>query len=135
MLAHIAKTLQQRVEGKPVDGAVGPFGEKLVVFAGHDTNLAGVAALLGVHWTLDGRADDTPPGTQLAFELWQHSDGSFSVAVTAAMQTLHQMREMTPLTLADPAESERLALPACPKNESGCTWKEFNQAVTAVAAK
>jgi 4-phytase / acid phosphatase len=61
MLFHILRTLEQGVEQRPVADAVGPVASKMVVLVGHDSNLASVAALLGLHWTLDGRADDTPP--------------------------------------------------------------------------
>lgn len=79
MLETITKTLEQAVAGKPVDGAKGRPGDKLVVLAGHDTNIAGVGSLLGVHWKLDGRDDDTPPGTEISFELWQDPTGAYSV--------------------------------------------------------
>lgn len=43
----------------------------LVVFVGHDTNIANVGALLGVHWLVPGLpADSIPPGSALFFELW-----------------------------------------------------------------
>ena len=43
----------------------------LVVFVGHDTNIANVGGLLGVHWQLPGYPDDaTPPGSALVLELW-----------------------------------------------------------------
>lgn len=43
----------------------------LVVFVGHDTNIANVGGLLGVHWQLPGYPDDaTPPGSALMLELW-----------------------------------------------------------------
>lgn len=46
----------------------------LVVFVGHDTNIANVGGLLGVHWQLPGYPDDaTPPGSALMLELWGNS--------------------------------------------------------------
>lgn len=45
----------------------------LVVFVGHDTNIANVGGLLGVHWQLPGYPDDaTPPGSALMLELWDN---------------------------------------------------------------
>jgi 4-phytase/acid phosphatase len=124
MLLHVERTLRQGTEAKPLDGAIGPVDAKLVVLAGHDTNLAGVAALLGVHWTLDGRVDDTPPGTELAFELWQDASGAYSVRVTVAMQTLHQLRTMPELTPSAPPAQATLSLPGC---ASVCSWDAFSQ--------
>jgi 4-phytase/acid phosphatase len=125
MLLHITHTLEQTVERKNVSDAIGPQGMKIVMIAGHDTNIAGVAALLGVHWTLDGRNDDTPPGTELAFELWQDDHGTYSVRVTVAMQTLHQLREMQELTPEVPPARSTLNLPGCNAHESRCGWESF----------
>jgi 4-phytase/acid phosphatase len=125
MLDTITKTLQQGVEGAAVEGAKGPAKDKLVLIAGHDTNLGGVAALLGLHWTLDGRTDDTPPGTELAFELWQTPQGASYIRVRVAAQTLHQLRTMQPLTLADPPASEVVTPQGCSKTTASCGWQQF----------
>jgi 4-phytase/acid phosphatase len=125
MLSKIVATLQQAVERKAATGAIGPLDEKLVILAGHDTNLAGVASLLGVHWTLDGRVDDTPPGTQLSFELWQDAHGAYSVNIAVAMQTLHQLREMEPLSAAAAPANQVLSAPECDGSAGSCTWEKF----------
>ena len=125
MLSHIVQTLDQRVENKPIAGAIGPGGCKVVVLLGHDTNLAGTASLLGLHWLLDGRSDDTPPGTELLFELWQDARGDYSVSVTVAMQTLGQLRNLAPLTMATPPAHLRLAPMAC--GTGRCSWWQFQQ--------
>ena len=132
MLFHIARTLEQHVAGKPVAGAIGPVESKLVMLVGHDTNLAGIGALLGVHWTLDGRDDDTPPGTELAFEVWQDAQGAYTVRVTVAMQTLKQLRAMSELTRSAPPARESLTLPGCTAAEQGCTWNDFQKNVDRV---
>jgi 4-phytase / acid phosphatase len=125
MLFHIARTLEQGVKQKPVEGAIGPADSKLVVLSGHDTNLAGVAALLGLHWTLDGREDDTPPGTELAIELWENAPGAYSVRVNVAMQTLRQLRDMPALTPAAPPAHAALTLPGC--TPGACGWDNFQR--------
>lgn len=125
MLFHIVRTLQQAEEQKPVAEAIGPVGSRVVVLMGHDGNIAGVAELLGLHWTLDGRADDTPPGTELQFELWQDERGAWSVHVKIAMQTLQQMREMQDLTLDAPPARQILPLERCETEEHSCSWKDF----------
>jgi 4-phytase / acid phosphatase len=131
MLFHIARTLEQGAVQKPVDGAVGPVGSKVVFLAGHDTNLAALASLLGVHWKLDGRDDDTPPGMEMAFELWQDATGAYSVRVSVAMQTLRQLRDMPALTMAAPPARETLSLPGCPASGDACGWAEFKRIVDA----
>ena len=135
LLLHLVSTLQLRAEGKPVADALGLPDSKLVVVVGHDTNLAGVAALLGLHWTLDGRTDDTPPGTELAFELWQSDGGEWSVRVRASMQTLDQMRTLRELTLAAPPASEALRIRGCGGSARACSWKEFQHIALAAAGK
>lgn len=125
MLQHITATLAQSATGKPVEGAKGKPGDKVVFFVGHDTNIGGVASLLGLHWNLDGRKDDTPPGTQLSFELWQSVRGTYSVRVKVAMQALHQLRTMDALTLANPPASTTITLSGCSEKESSCSWEQF----------
>lgn len=127
MLFHIVRTLEQGVQRRPVADAIGSVDSKLVMLAGHDTNLAGVAALLGLHWTLDGRSDDTPPGTELAFELWQDEHRAYSVRITVAMQTLRQLRDMPDLTPAAPPARATLLLPGCASEAHSCRWDSFQR--------
>jgi 4-phytase / acid phosphatase len=125
LLFHIARTLQQGAEGKPVDQAIGPQGAKVVLLVGHDTNLASLGALLGVHWRLDGRNDDTPPGMEMRFELWQDARGAYSVRLAAAVQTLHQLREASTLTLGSPPASVRLVPLGASGRQRDIPWSEF----------
>ena len=131
MLYHITRTLEQGMRGQLVADALGPAGSKVVVLVGHDTNIAGVAALLGLHWTLDGRSDDTPPGTELAFELWQNEAGVWSVQVTVSMQTLRQLRDMKDLTVDAPPPRETLTLQGCGSDVSVCSWDGFQKLANA----
>lgn len=127
MLFHIAHTLKQGAEEKPDDGAVGPTASKLVILVGHDSNIAAVAGLLGLHWTLDGRKDDTPPGTELAFELWKSPRGTDVVRVSVTMQTLDQMREKSDLTPASPPAHQALTLEGCDGGSGECRWEDFTR--------
>ena len=127
MLDTITRTLQQGVEGKIVAGAIGAPGNKLVLLVGHDTNIGPISALLGLHWNLDGRADDIAPGTELAFELWQTPQGANRVKVTVTMQTLRQMHETQALTPANPPARQVITPPACGSETSACSWDEFRK--------
>jgi 4-phytase/acid phosphatase len=129
MLFHILRTLDQGVEHHPVEDAVGRVNSKMVLLVGHDTNIAGVAALLGLHWTLDERRDDTPPGTELAFELWQNASGAYTVRVTVAMQTLKQMREKQDLSFSAPPAHQTLLLDGCSAEAQACRWEDFERIV------
>ena len=73
MLNRIARTLEQELTARRLTGLSEIQANKLGLLVGHDTNIEALAGLLGLHWDLDGRKDDTPPGTELAFELWQTS--------------------------------------------------------------
>jgi 4-phytase/acid phosphatase len=71
LLYHMAYAIKN---GKPlIPPAAGPpvnFPVKFMVYVGHDTNIANVAALLGLHWQVgDYPADDVAPGAALAFEV------------------------------------------------------------------
>jgi 4-phytase / acid phosphatase len=127
LLDHIRRTLEQGATGKSIDGAIGPRGAKVVILTGHDTNLAGVASLLGVHWDLDGRHDDTPPGAEMAFELWQRGDTYF-VRLRYSVQTLAQMRAAQPLSEQNQPASEMPEMP-CMDGAGQCSLAGFSQLV------
>ncbi len=129
MLWLIATTLQQGAEGRAVEGAIGKPGDKLVVLMGHDTNLANVAALLGLHWNLDGRRDDTPPGMEMAFALWQTRGGKYVVRLSVTTQTLDQMRMSLPLNVEGPPARQALRMSGCPVEDEGCGWEAFQRLV------
>jgi len=132
LLDHILKALEQSATGKPVAGAPGTPGDKLLILVGHDTNIATVAGALGIDWIIDGRRDDTPPGGALFFELWRsQSDASEFVRVRYTAQTLEQMREAQPLTAQNPPADAPVFLPACSREDLSCTWASFDAAVRA----
>jgi len=62
LLNRILLAIAQQVSGKPLAGAPGKPGDRLLLLVGHDTNIANVAGVLHLDWILDGRRDDTPPG-------------------------------------------------------------------------
>jgi len=130
-LNAITRTLQQGVEGKAIAGAVGAPGNKFVLLVGHDTNIGPISALLGLHWNLDGRADDIAPGTELGFELWQTPRGAYRVKVTVTVQTLRQMREAQELTSVNPPVRQVVIPPACGSETSVCSWDEFRRVADA----
>lgn len=130
LLDHLLRTLQQAVQGRAVQGALGPPGKKLVVVDGHDTDIAAITGLLHLHWTVDGRSDDTPPGTQLQFLVFRGRHGQASIQVRIVMQTLDQMRYARPLTKFNPPASETLKPSSCKLKGRACSWKSFEDAVT-----
>ncbi|MGD0941300.1 MAG: histidine-type phosphatase [Terracidiphilus sp.] len=132
LLNHILQSMQQAVSGQPVTGAVGKSGDRLLILVGHDTNLAAIAGALNLNWLIDGRRDDTPPGGALVFELWKTPGiEEYSVRTYYMAQTLDQMRNATPLSLANPPERVPVFVPGCSRVDASCEWKAFQHSIQA----
>ena len=136
LLFHIQKSIEQKVAGKPVSGALGAPGDRLLILVGHDTNIATVAGALGIDWIVDGRVDDTPPGGALLFELWRPRNGGKPfVRLEYTAQTLEQMRQAQPLTPSNPPDQEPIFVPGCsgsgPEMGMACSLDGFQAAMNA----
>jgi 4-phytase / acid phosphatase len=129
LLDHMRSTMEQSVKGMPIPGAIGKPGDRIVVLVGHDTDIATVAGALGIDWIADGRADDTPPGSALVFELWRTPNGGSFVRVAFTAQTLEQMRNSRPLSSANPPAEAPIFVPACSGADLSCTWESFSAAM------
>jgi 4-phytase / acid phosphatase len=125
LLAHIVFSLEQGASGKPVQGALGKAGDRVLFLAGHDTNIETVAGTLGLTWIIDGRRDDTPPGGALVFELWRTVKGTQTVRVYYTAQTLSQMRTAQPLTIDHPPAVAPVFVPGCSRQDQFCTLDGF----------
>jgi 4-phytase / acid phosphatase len=127
LLAHVLRSMEQAASGKSTAGALGQPGDVLLVLAGHDTNLSNLSGMLGLSWKLPGyQADDTPPGGALIFSLWRDSGtGRFSVKLRYVAQTLDQMRNANPLSLAAPPAGQEVQMPGCAaaQRDRGCAWE------------
>lgn len=70
---------------------------KLVMYMGHDTNMAHISELLGLEWNLEGWAyNDIPPGSFLQFTLWEKPSGQEVVTAELIAQPLEVMRSASP---------------------------------------
>jgi 4-phytase / acid phosphatase len=128
LLDHIQSSIAQHLAGKPVPGALGSPGDRLLILVGHDTNIATVAGALGIDWIVDGRVDDTPPGGALLFELWRPRDGGAPfVHLEYTAQTLDQMRQALPLTPANPPDREPIFVPGCSSPGLSCSLADFQK--------
>lgn len=118
LLLDMANALTGRYADPAVNRA------KIVVFVGHDTNIATVGGLLGLHWQLPGYApDEIPPASALVLSLWL-DNGEYRLRV--------QMLGQSPETLHDPAMQgallrQELEVPWCGPYLDGrnCTLTEF----------
>jgi 4-phytase/acid phosphatase len=127
LLAHVLCSMEQAASGKSTAGALGQPDDVLLVLAGHDTNLSNLSGMLGLSWKLPGyQPDDTPPGGALVFSLWRDSGtGQLSVKLRYLAQTLDQMRDASPLSIAAPPASQDVPLPGCnaAQSDRGCPWE------------
>jgi 4-phytase/acid phosphatase len=97
---------------------------------GHDTNLANMSGALNLSWLIDGRLNDTPPGGALIFELWRgRGTARYFVRTFYTAQMLDQMRNSTPLSLANPPERVPVFIPGCGQADGSCGWDAFQQTV------
>jgi 4-phytase/acid phosphatase len=85
-------------------------GAKLTVFVGHDTNVASLGGLLGLHWQAPGfAADDPTPGGAIELDLLRDGKGRRFVRAFYRSQSLEQIRSLSE-TAPDRAP---LAIGAC----------------------
>lgn len=94
-----------------------PASARLIVLAGHDTNLSNVGSILGLDWTLPGEPDSTAPDTTLALELWRDGRGRKYVSALVLYQTLSELRTEAMGAKVDssglPARAYPLIFPGC----------------------
>jgi 4-phytase/acid phosphatase len=122
VLAAMRRAIDGRAEANE------PVGRKLTLLVGHDTNLANIGGMLGLHWSLPSYLPDaTPPAGALHFELRrERASGSHAVRVRYIAQTLEQMRERAPLDLVHPPKAAVASIASCPAGEDGsCAWSAF----------
>ena len=133
LMEHILDTLDQAAQSQQIkEGALGPAGARVVYISGHDGNLCSLGGILNLHWEADGIADDTPPDSQLVFELWQNvKSKQYSVRIFFRAQTLDQLRTLQPLTLAHPPVEFPLTPPGC-RSGQPCPFADFEKAARAL---
>ena len=101
---------------------------KIVVYVGHDTNIANLAAIMDVTWTQAGyQRNQTPPAGALVFEVRLGADKKQRVYTSYVAQSLEQMRKVSLLTLELPPLKTPLRLRGCSATTPGfpCLMDEF----------
>ena len=111
--SHVLRSMMQVISGKDLRGAFGDHKSRIVIATSSDSYMAGVAGLLGLHWTLPGyQTDFTSPGGTLVFELRQSNKSKeYLVRVFYTSQTFDQLRNLTPLTFEAPPATMQLMVP------------------------
>ena len=134
LLFRVLASLEQAATGKAIAGALGPPGNRVLLLAGHDTNLSNLSGMLDLSWLLAGyQADDTPPGGALVFELRQRGQEPPRIRTYYTAQSLEQMQNATPLTLQAPPLRAPVFVPGCSGSSEGyeCGWGAFRRTVEA----
>jgi len=112
----LAAPLALRILATMEDGAtaIGPADARIVVVVGHDGTLAALGGLLRMDWVVAGyQPNQIGPGGSLVFERWRRADGTRVVRVRYTGQSLEQLRQRRPLSLAAPPLSAPIFIPGC----------------------
>jgi 4-phytase / acid phosphatase len=111
--SHVLRSMNQATSGHNLAGAFGSAKSKILVIVSSDYYVAGLAGLLGLHWTLPGyQTDFCAPGGALVFELRQSKKTKeYLVRVFYTAQTFDQLRRLTPLALDAPPATMQLTVP------------------------
>ncbi len=89
-------------------------GAAIQILVGHDTNIAELGGLLNLHWSPAGYPpDDPPPGGGILFSLLAAPGGAAYVTAAYQVQTMDQIRNLTPLSPANPPSIVALPIPGC----------------------
>jgi 4-phytase/acid phosphatase len=127
LLADVKAALEQAPSGTHA-----PAGNRVYVLGAHDTNLANLAGMLRLDWTLPDQPDNTPPGGALVFSRWRDPVSATDyVTVELVYQSLEQLRDQTALSLAAPPRRMSLSLPGCedPAHGNACRLQDFSRLV------
>jgi 4-phytase/acid phosphatase len=133
--SNLANYILQRMEQSVNVGNAAVAREKrLIILAGHDTNVANVAAMLDLSWNLpDLPRNDTPPAGAIVFELFGGTTlDSYFVVTRYIHQTVEQMRKQSVLSLKNPPDWVDLPIPKCAaasRAGNGCPFPEFQKIV------
>ena len=112
----------------PILRAMAGEGPKLLMISGHDTNVANLGGMLGIHWRVPGfAADDPAPGGAIILERLKDGQGNAYVRAYYRSQSLDQLR-------AAAAPGYRRIVPIAGCKARGlvglCTLAQFRQLMT-----
>lgn len=115
LASHIVRSMVQAATGNATSGALGTPSDKIVVLMASNTNVTGLAGLFHLDWLVGGYQPDVAAlGGVLMFELRQSQrTGEFIVRAVYVAQTMDQLRNRTPLTLAAAPANVPVFIPGC----------------------
>lgn len=87
------------------DTLVSEKSPRLTILVGHDTNIAYVSSLLGLHWNLpESGIDPVIPGSFLSFELWRKTGNESEIRICFYIPSWHFLRT-SPISPAQPVSA------------------------------
>ncbi|PRC95112.1 histidine-type phosphatase [Solimicrobium silvestre] len=99
---------------------------RLIVLAGHDTNLSNLAGVFNLNWHLPDQPDVTAPGTAIAFERWRdNKTGQALLRMRLFYQGMEQVRELQ----GEPLRQIPLMPAACQAKGKHCELADVVQEV------
>jgi 4-phytase/acid phosphatase len=115
LASHIVRSMVQAATGNSMAGSLGTPSDKIVVLTASNTNVSGLAGLFRLDWLVGGYQPDVAAlGGALVFELRQSQrTGEYIVRAVYITQTMDQLRNRTPLTLAAPPAEVPVFIPGC----------------------
>ncbi|MDS0862456.1 hypothetical protein NUV25_32585 [Burkholderia pseudomultivorans] len=91
-----------------------PADARLYLLGAHDTNLANLAGMLDLDWSLPDQPDHTPPGAGLVFARWRDpASGTRYVTLELDYASLAQLRNASPLSASVPPSRLPLRIAGC----------------------
>lgn len=105
-------------------------GPRVTMIVGHDTDIANLGGLLGLHWQIPGFATDDPaPGGAIVLSLLRDGKGERFVRADYRAQPLEAIRALTPEVTTVP-----LAIEGCGKRTDRlCPARTFDRLIGAAA--
>ncbi len=131
LASHVVRSMVQSSTGNTMAGTLGTPSTKMIVLIASDTHLTGLAGLFDLAWLVPGyQPNYCGPGGALVLELRQSKGtGEFIVRASYVAQTLDQLRNRTPLTLATPPVKAPVFIPGCSNRNAtfDCPLAKFVQ--------
>jgi 4-phytase/acid phosphatase len=130
---YIAKAAASPLAKAMLQALSASHGPRITLLAGHDTNVAQLGGLLGLHWQAASYpADNVPPGSALGFELLSDEQGRQFVRAFFRSQTMDQLRNLEALSSENPPHREYLEIPGCSAADAvSCDLQTFTKIVEA----
>lgn len=136
LMDQVLGTLRGKITGKRLADSRAPAASKVVMFVGHDVNIANLGGMLNVDWVLEGyQPNDLPPGGALAFQLYRgKTTGRHYVSLFYYAQTPAQLRQGSVVDVMHPPTRAEIALPGCAADLTradtatlACPWNTFER--------